>query len=645
MKNIITILKQEYSKFIISSKNQKFVYDLLEALKEENIDSLVDAIKKDELDKDGGNIFNNLLTLQPFSFPIIENFIENNYFAGDNDFYVRVDKTMQISSHILEKLQNQKRRIRTDSTDDNLRSSEKQLLEVITELNKQKEILTIIANKKRQNDLLQKVKDEINTIESSFDETDMLDLKSEIYRKLDKNFRNLKNDYDNINEEKIQLEIDGEKLANLKDELFFKLIECGEEKKSLDDNIKNLKKVNKTFEDKYNFITSILSAKKSDNEYLREFQSLFNNEFLPFANKESSLADEADAVLIMQSIEGELKIIADCSHIYGKSIVAIGGGFSAGKTEFVSSFFKNKDVKLPIGINPVTAIPTYIINGKSSVIKGFSNNGGIVNLNIEEYKQLSHDFIKSLGFNLKSIMPMMAIETPIKFYDNICFIDTPGYNSAATDDGFTSEDKKCALEYLEEANGLIWMIGLDSNGTIPATDLDFLEELELENKELYIVLNKADLKGSNSSQDIITKIAKTLDDHDIDFEGISAYSSINQEEYCSEGKSLYDFLKKQNSVKNLRQSITNKLNAVIKMYIDALTKNIKDNNKIKGALDNLNYDLMGAGNVNIPYQFEEHISDLKISFNSSVLEDQKERILQIGREMEQAITNIFKNVK
>ena len=253
---------------------------------------------------------------------------------------------------------------------------------------------------------------------------------------------------------------------------------------------------------KYDLICNILSAKSIDNQSMMEFEHLVENDFLDFANEESSLAEEAKALLMLQNIQRELQMISSFPSIYNKNIVAVGGGFSAGKSEFISSFFSDKTIKLPIGIKPVTAIPTYISNGDEHIIKGYSYKGGSVDISRKLYAELSHDFIKSFSFNLKDIVPMMAIETKIKGYNNICFIDTPGYNPTNT--GTTDSDHQTASEYLENANVLLWVIGLDaSDGAIPASDLKFLEELGLEDKKLFVIANKADLKSPDDLEHVL----------------------------------------------------------------------------------------------------------------------------------------------
>ena len=296
---------------------------------------------------------------------------------------------------------------------------------------------------------------------------------------------------------------------------------------------------------------ALSAAPISDKSYV-EYRRIYQEEFLPFANEEDSLAEEAQAIEDLRKVEKELELISQFKAIKQRRIVAVGGGFSAGKSQFLSSFVQSQEINLPIGINPVTAFPTYIISESGNTIHGFATNGGIFDIR-DLFGELDHEFIDSLGFNLRKIMPNVAMETPLAYpegqrkgqnVEHICFIDTPGYNAASS---HAAEDRDVSLPYLEEADVLLWLIGLDANGTIPNTDLNLLEDLELQEKgkKLYIIGHKADCKGPGDRELILAKMAEELQDRDIAFEGISAFSSVEQREYYFLQKSLFDFLGEQ----------------------------------------------------------------------------------------------------
>jgi len=391
---------------------------------------------------------------------------------------------------------------------------------------------------------------------------------------------------------------------------------------------------------KYSLVSNFLSKEASKHTPLENFNFLIENDFIEFANKESSLAEEAQVLLVLQDIQKRIEDIVHFPSIYNKNIVAVGGGFSAGKSEFLNSFFTQKEIKLPVGINPVTAIPTYITSGEQNLIKGFSYKGGVVELTAELYKQLSHDFIKSLGFNLKDIAPLMAIETPIESYNHICFVDTPGYNPSNT--GYTEKDSDTSKEYLKYANTLLWVIGIDTNGTIPASDLDFLEDIALEDKKIYIIANKADLRSNSDVEDILDTFEELLDEYDIEYEGISAFSAIGHKEYTYRKQSLFDFLAEVNNPVEVKQSILAELNSVFDMYKNAINSQIEWTKNIQSHFKSLELDLLESGmDVDGSEKVDERLEKMKDFFKTSYLEKQLQELNQLREKALNAADEIF----
>lgn len=411
----------------------------------------------------------------------------------------------------------------------------------------------------------------------------------------------------------------------------------------LEKKLQDLQDVHDEVNTKYNLVSRILGAKCSDNKAMQEFNSLVENDFLTFANQENSLAEEAKAVLIIQSIQRELQMISGFPDVYNKNVVAVGGGFSAGKSEFISSFFTDKTVKLPIGIKPVTAIPTYISNGDKHIIKGYSYKGGSVDIAFKLYAELSHDFIKSFSFNLKDIISMMAIKTKFKNFKDICFIDTPGYNPAIT--GQTDGDYQTAREHLENANVLLWVIGLDaSDGAIPASDLDFLSMLPLEGKKIFVIANKADLKSGDDLKDILDNFEYTLNTYDIDFCGISAYKSTNNAtEIDFRKKSLLDFLREIDNPVSAADRVTSKLNEVLDMYETAIKKQLKWTKSIKSHLNSLELDFMQSGYES--KKLDKRLGEIKAVLEENKLKRQLEDLNDLKNKMTSSADHIFKSIQ
>ena len=196
----------------------------------------------------------------------------------------------------------------------------------------------------------------------------------------------------------------------------------------------------------YELISKLLAAKPDENEKFEAFKRLVEDDFKRFADEESSLAEEASALQQLQRVQKHLEEIVASPHLFTKRSIAVGGGFSSGKSAFVNSFITRPDVQMPVDVTPSTAIPSFVVSSSDVSIKGHSHKGATVDIDSEIYRRLTHDFIESFSFNLKEIMPYMAVEVPLREgFESICLIDTPGYNPAG---GNTDEDKITAIEFL-----------------------------------------------------------------------------------------------------------------------------------------------------------------------------------------------------
>lgn len=387
---------------------------------------------------------------------------------------------------------------------------------------------------------------------------------------------------------------------------------------------------------KFEMIDKILSAKRINNKNFEEYEKVFNEEFLPFANNENSLSEEAEITLEFQDLREELIKIVNFNFLYSKNIIAVGGGFSAGKSEFLNVLLSNTDLRLPVGINPVTAIPTYIVNSKKEQVTAFSSNGGRTEFEFKTYEKLSHDYMKGFSFNLKEILPFIMIQTKMDDlkYKNICFVDTPGYNP-----GNKEKDREASFENMRTANIIIWLVPA-SAGTIHQSDINFLNDIGIENKKLYIVLSKADEKPQSQLEEIMDTIEEVLDDEDIDFEGMSAYSSRKKEEYLFRKKGLFDFINEEDRIISSEQKIKDKINSIMDKYILAITREIAKATEIRKKINDIHLGL-----IELSLEETEKVSNdliiLKNKFRIDELEKSLNQAENVKKSFNKVIGNMF----
>ncbi|GAA7259755.1 acyl carrier protein [Helicobacter pylori] len=365
--------------------------------------------------------------------------------------------------------------------------------------------------------------------------------------------------------------------------------------------------------ERYDLIARVLNS-RIENEGLEEYQSILDNEFLAFSSGVDSLKEKEIALLALQEIKKELQLVASYPSLFQKTMVAVGGGFSAGKSTFLNNLLGLK-LKLPEDTLPTTAIPTYCFKGKKEVLMGFSQNAGMVEL---PHLTFDHNFLKSLGFNLKEIMPLMLLSAPSVLFEFLCFIDTPGYNPS--NQGYTGGDKQASKESLKHAQNILWLISCERGG-IEGDDLEYLQELYEEGKQVFIVVSRADSRTKRQLEEIAVKIKETLEDRGIEFLGIGAYSATRYQEIkeFSEKSRVFDslegFLKKLNQRSEKQNEILSVLYNVRLAYEKAIEQDANQFKRYQKALHSIKLDLMQKGFDDFSDNAFNQIESLKKEFS------------------------------
>ncbi|AHZ25633.1 dynamin family protein [Helicobacter pylori] len=379
--------------------------------------------------------------------------------------------------------------------------------------------------------------------------------------------------------------------------------------------------------ERYDLIVRILNAKMR-NKGLEEYQSVLDNEFLEFASGVDSLKEKEIALLMLQEIKKELQLVASYPSLFQKTIVAVGGGFSAGKSTFLNNLLGLK-LKLPEDMNPTTAIPTYCLKGKKEVLMGFSQNGGMVEL---PHLAFDHQFLKSLGFNLKEIMPFMLLSAPSVPFEFLCFMDTPGYNPG--NQGYTGGDKEASKESLQHAKHILWLVSCERGG-IESDDLEFLKDLYEEGKQVFIVLSRADSRTKSQLEEVAIKIRETLKDNGIEFKGICTYSATRYQEikeFSEKSKvfnSLEKFLMKLNQRSEKQNEILSVLYDVCLAYEKAIEQDANQFKRYQKALHSVKLDLMQKGFDDFNDDAFNRIHSLKKEFSEKE-ESKRENLAQLN---------------
>ncbi len=334
----------------------------------------------------------------------------------------------------------------------------------------------------------------------------------------------------------------------------------------------------------WELIKQILEAPKIEDKIFEELKSSLFSKKIDFNSEKNKL-----------KFLNQIEEIINFDFLYQKNIIAIGGGFSSGKSSFINSLMLDSiKNKLSIAIDATTAIPTYVVNTDKEFLKIYSKSGGITYLKEEYEELLTHQNLKEIGFNITNIMPYIVKGTKFKGKNlsNICFIDTPGYNSATTE--ITINDEDNSVNFLKNSSTIIWVISAVSN--ITENDVKILSSME--NKKIYIILNKADRVLEEQLEEKIEQTIETLDENFIEIEGISAYSSLKPlKEYPYYKKKLFEFLEELNSeidkvkeFKTLLEELFEENINHIGEKLERLNSEIEKIDNFIETIDNLNLD-------------------------------------------------------
>ncbi|GAA7109497.1 acyl carrier protein [Helicobacter pylori] len=380
----------------------------------------------------------------------------------------------------------------------------------------------------------------------------------------------------------------------------------------------------------HDLIARILNA-KMENEGLAEYQCILDNEFLAFSN-EVEFKEQAVVLCALQELGNELQLVASYPNLFQKSMVAVGGGFSAGKSSFLNHLL---GLKLPIGLDKTTAIPTYCFKDKREVLMGRSQNGGVVELPDFSF---DHKTINAFDFDLKSIMPSMLLSAPSAPFKHLCFIDTPGHNPS--NQGYTGGDKQASKEYLNHAKYILWIISCDRG--IEKSDLDYLQELYEEGKEVFIVVSRADSRTKKQLEEIAVQTKKALEDKGIEFLGIGAYSVKRYQEIkeFSEKSSVFDsleeFLKEWDKRSEKQNEILSVLYEVRLAYEKAIQQDADKFKRYQKALHSIKLDLMQKGFDDFSDASFNKIESTKKEFSDQE-RSKRENLAQLNQ-----VINLFK---
>ncbi|GJH14280.1 hypothetical protein CBA19CS11_35600 [Caballeronia novacaledonica] len=345
-----------------------------------------------------------------------------------------------------------------------------------------------------------------------------------------------------------------------------------------------------------NLVARLFSRDRAANRGLAAFGELMAG-YLDVTQAGAPVLARAIVLQELKSIYGDLEQLTRAGGGARRKMLAIGGGFSSGKSEFINSFIDDPAVQLKVGMQPVTAIPTYVFAAQERAISVMTSAGSLVELDAAQLQELSAASLSQCEFDMKSLMHSLQVGVPMdpKRFGHLCLVDTPGFNAPASSRPYAVSDRETAREAVSAADALIWVMAAEVNGTMSQSDLEFIHECQLGARPLYVVLNKADLRSEEQLADILDEVEFVLNSERIAYKGISLYSSVLREEVAFRKKSLYAHFVALKRGSGSVDHLLERTALAFANYADAIKADIRTARARESAIRNVEAEALAAG--------------------------------------------------
>lgn len=306
-------------------------------------------------------------------------------------------------------------------------------------------------------------------------------------------------------------------------------------------------------EKQFTLVKKLIAVKTEKNELLDEahkIEEIIKTD-LPKELEMEAPPDLPALCFDLQEVYEQFEDFLVFQDMIGKKIVALGGGFSTGKSSFLNNLMgktAEDQVRLPTDTAASTSVPTYLMHadGEESIRAINLFDSRITDLTTDDVGILAHGFEEksNLGVSLWQLIQRMFISTPRQPYAHIAFLDTPGYSKPDNKDYSARTDEQIAKEQLNHSDFIFWFV----NGSVlPQTDIDFLKQLDTHIPKA-IILNKADKVLSHGIEEYhktIERIKKDTDRNGIAIRGVWGFTRAPrwQKAIASDIQAIHDLLK------------------------------------------------------------------------------------------------------
>lgn len=179
--------------------------------------------------------------------------------------------------------------------------------------------------------------------------------------------------------------------------------------------------------------------------------------------------------------------------------IVIAGGFNAGKSSFLN-YITGHQI-LPVDMVPTTAVPTFVFcrkNSKDVSVFGENKSGAIVGLDAKVLEHISHASSSNTAKQIATSLNRFIVEIPHAGFENIVFIDTPGFGNRDSESK-SSTDDQIADNQIKTADIMIYLVR-SAQGSL--TDDDWSRIRAFGDKPVLLILTKNDQHSVDAAREV-----------------------------------------------------------------------------------------------------------------------------------------------
>ena len=244
----------------------------------------------------------------------------------------------------------------------------------------------------------------------------------------------------------------------------------------------------------------------------------------------------------MRAEAARLRMYASLPNFSRKTVVAIGGAFSAGKSSLINTLLGKR--WLASEVSETTALPAWLMAAEQDSIVALNHHQRQLRLTDQQFLSLTHDEKAHYGSDISHQLAGCWLGVSGFPWQNLALLDTPGYSRRDDFRSAQTGDAALARVRLNGSHAIIWLVQAEA-GVIPESDLQFIATLRRD-IPLLVLISRADKKQDAEIAAITQLTQQTLAARGIPVLAVVPFSSRNKSRFPLER--LTQWLNKWDSI-------------------------------------------------------------------------------------------------